>query len=132
MYNRLLHDTICNTVAANVMAVKDHTLQRASLKIEYMCHNQEEAGFDYNEIQDTLEVSNLPSDVSEDILELYFDNPRSGGCEGAVKAVSLIRQGVAKVQFSSAKSELPYNCIHACELLSTFQIFIKSLILCSC
>ena len=56
-------------------------------------------------VQDTLEVSNLPSNVSEDILELYFESPKSGGCDDAVKAVTFVSPGVAQVQFSTAESE---------------------------
>jgi RNA recognition motif-containing protein len=54
---------------------------------------------------DTLEVSNLPSDVTKDVLELYFENPKSGGQDGAVKDVSFVSPGVAHVKFSDPESE---------------------------
>ena len=55
---------------------------------------------------DTLEVSNLPSNVSKDVLELYFESPKSGGHDGAVKNVSFVGPGVAQVKFSDPESEL--------------------------
>ena len=55
---------------------------------------------------DTLEVSNLPSNVTKDVLELYFESPKSGGHDGAVKDVSFVSPGVAQVKFSDPESEL--------------------------
>ena len=34
---------------------------------------------------DTLEITSLPSIVSEEYLELYFNSSKSGGCDDAVK-----------------------------------------------
>ena len=55
---------------------------------------------------DILEVSNLPSDVTEDTLELYFESPKSGGHDRAVQDISFISPGVAHVKFSDTESEL--------------------------
>lgn len=57
-------------------------------------------------VNNTIEVSNLPQDCTEDMLELYFDNPRSGGCVGGVKAVQMVGVGLAQIEFINASSEL--------------------------
>ena len=54
---------------------------------------------------DTLEVTNIPSEADVEYLELYFDSPRSGGCSGAVKNVSMIKPGTAHVQFHDPKGK---------------------------
>lgn len=55
---------------------------------------------------DTLEVSNLPSKVTREILELYFESPKSGGETGAVRDIHFISPGVAHVKFSDPESKL--------------------------
>ena len=89
-----------------MIAKKEHKLQGSQLQLKYVEHIQEEI-MTYSS-DDTLEVSNLPSGTSEDILELYFESPRSGGYDGAVKSVAVIQPGVAHIQFTSTKSEQEY------------------------
>ena len=50
-------------------------------------------------LKDTLEISNLPQGCDEETIELYFENPKSGGCSGGVKSIQIIGDGVARVQF---------------------------------
>ena len=50
-----------------------------------------------------LEVSGLPPKADSDTLEMYFEGPRSGGCEGAVENCIFISPGVAQVKFTSPK-----------------------------
>ena len=57
---------------------------------------------------DTLEVSGLPEGISEDLIELYFENPKSGGCEGAIKSISFLGPTTACVQFTSDESKDVY------------------------
>ena len=90
-------------VAANVIAKQEHKLQGSLLQVNYADHNQEEMTTYL--LDDTLEVSNLPHDVSEDLLALYFESPKSGGCADTVKSVTILRPGVARIQFSSTKGE---------------------------
>ena len=52
---------------------------------------------------DTLEITSLPSTVSEEYLELYFNSPRSGGCDDAVKNIVMIQPGMAHVHFHDPK-----------------------------
>ena len=86
-----------------MIAKQEHKLQGSKLQVKYVDHNQEEM-MTYP-LDDTLEVSNLPGDVSEELLELYFESTKSGGCADAVKSITVIRPGVVRIQFSSAKSE---------------------------
>lgn len=96
-------------VAASVIAKQEHKLQGSQLQVKYVDHNQEEI-MTYV-LEDTLEVNNLPSDISEDLLVLYFESPKSGGCANAVKSVTVVRPGVARIQFLSTKSKpTKWNC----------------------
>lgn len=54
---------------------------------------------------DTLKVSNLPEGTSDGLLELYFESPRSGGCEGGVKSISFHGSTTACIQFTSDESK---------------------------
>lgn len=89
------------TVAAAVIEKKEHKLKGSELQIKYV-DIQEDTVSNSEPVRDTLQVSNLPADMSEDILEMYFESPKSGGCVDAVKEVLLIRPGVAQIQFSTA------------------------------
>ena len=57
---------------------------------------------------DTLEVRNLPHNVSSDALQLYFESPKSGGCADGVKEITFVESGVVCVQLTDARGE----CIH--------------------
>ena len=52
---------------------------------------------------DTIEVTDLPNQADEECIELYFDSPRSGGCDDAVKSITMIQPGIAHVQFHDPK-----------------------------
>lgn len=59
------------------------------------------------ECTDTIVVGNLPPDLTDDLLTLYFENSRSGG--GNVTAVSRISQQLAKVSFQDVQCKLHLN-----------------------
>jgi hypothetical protein len=85
------------------MAKEMHKLKESILQVCYFEDNEDKAESD--QLRDTLEVGNFPADVSNDLVELYFENPRSGGCDGAVKSIKIVGPGVAQVQFSTDTSE---------------------------
>ena len=84
------------------MAKEAHRLKGSVLQVRYL-DDKDKTETDL--LGDTLEVSNFPSDVSKDLVELYFESPKSGGCDGAVKSVTIIGPGVVQVQFSTNASE---------------------------
>ena len=56
---------------------------------------------------DTLEVSNVPPNVTNDYLQLYFESAsKSGGCVDCVKNITMVKPGVFHVQFTDATSKL--------------------------
>ena len=61
----------------------------------------------------TLEVSNIPVDIKEDFLQMYFENPKSGGCADCVKDITIIKPGIAHVQLTDAASK---SSVHICEM----------------
>ena len=87
--------------AAEVMAKRPQTYRGVELMMKYS-----EVLSSPEVSEDILEVSNLPEQISKELLELYFESPKSGGCSDGVKNVTLLRPGVAKVLFSSSDSEL--------------------------
>lgn len=90
-------------VAAGILAKEEHKLKGSIIQVCYFEDNEDKVETD--QLHDTLEISNFPANISEDLVEFYFENPRSGGCEGAVKSVTIIGPGVAQVQFSTDTSE---------------------------
>ena len=85
------------------MAKRPQKFRGVELEIKYAKCGQSLSSVEISD--DTLEVSNLPGNISEEYLQLYFENPKSGGCDDAVKSITFLRPGVAKVQFSSSESE---------------------------
>ena len=91
------------TVAENILKKSTHTLQGSTLEVKVYTPSVEA---ELEELPlDTLKVSNLPSNVTKDILELYFESPKSGGQDGAVQDISFVGPGVAHVKFSDPESE---------------------------
>jgi hypothetical protein len=84
--------------AADVIAKRVHKLQKVELQVRFLQESTCKPA-------DTLKVSDLPEGTSEDILELYFENPKSGGCEGAVKSISFHGPTTACIQFTSDESK---------------------------
>ena len=93
------------------MAVKEHNLQGSVLQVQYLS-DYKKGETTSRFLDDTLEISNLPADISEEYLQLYFENARSGGCADAVKNISL-SAGVARIQFSTAKSEQQFASVYS-------------------
>ena len=54
----------------------------------------------------TITVSGIPESVDEELLKMLFENPKSGGCEGAVEECSIVAQGIAHVRFLNPDSKL--------------------------
>jgi len=50
-------------------------------------------------LPDVLEVTNIPSDVDENYLTLYFRSPKSGSAQDAVKECKMIGHGTARILF---------------------------------
>ena len=85
------------------MAKRPQTFKGVELEMKYSKSDQELSSVEISD--DTLEVSNIPENVSKEYLELYFESPKSGGCVDGVKNVTMLRPGVAKVLFSSSRSK---------------------------
>ena len=94
------------SVAERVCARKDHQLRGVALNIHRYQPPKARSPLPINRSfeEDKLfwvEVGGLPEQVTVDILELYFENMRSGGKVGAVKDVWLdAKSGLARIAFS--------------------------------
>ena len=55
-----------------------------------------------------LEVSNIPANVEGDYLQMYFENPKSGGCADCVKDITIVEPGIAHIQLTDAAGK-PMN-----------------------
>ena len=59
----------------------------------------------------TLEVRNIPENMKEDYLQMYFESAISGGCAKCVKDVTVVKPGTAHVQLTDGASESSINLI---------------------
>ena len=94
----LVHISI--VVAANILEKSTHTFADATLEVRPF-----EPPVEDNTSNNTLEISNLPQECDEDAIQLYFENPKSGGCPGGVKNVQIIGNGVVRIQFIDDRSK---------------------------
>ena len=54
---------------------------------------------------DTLLISNLPENADEFLIEMYFENPKSGGCEEAIEKIHFVEPKIAQVQFKDPQGK---------------------------
>ena len=96
-------------MAKSILSKPSHMLQGSELTVQYYSarDKSEDAVSAVPETGslDTLEVRNLPHNVSTDALQLYFESPKSGGCADGVKDIALVESGVARVQLTDAMGE---------------------------
>ena len=85
-----------------------HTFAGTTLEVRLL-----EPPLEDSTLKDALEISHIPAECDEETIELYFENPKSGGCPGGVKSVQIIGGGVARVQFIDELSK----CI-ICEMVN--------------
>ena len=57
------------------------------------------------EVLNVLEVHNVPSKADHEVLQMYFESPKSGGCDGAVEECS-ISHGTAYIKFHDPEGKL--------------------------
>ena len=57
---------------------------------------------DCTELLNVLEVRDIPSKADDEMLQMYFESPKSGGCNDAVEECS-ISHGTAYIKFRSPK-----------------------------
>ena len=81
-----------------------HKIEGVNLQVKLFC--EESLPSTHSSIKDTLKVSGFPDGVSEEVLVLYFENAKSGGCADAVKEVFFPSPGVAQIQFISDTSKI--------------------------
>jgi hypothetical protein len=100
-------------VAANV-AKNEHEVGGSQVQVKFMKLSDEQDEGD--ECGTVLEVSNIPANVKEDYLRMYFENPKSGGCADCVKDITIIEPGIAHVQLTDAASKPSMNLMCICKL----------------
>ena len=100
-------------MATSILSKEDHILQGSELIVQYYSARDEPEDVVSTELEtgptDTLEVRNLPHSVSTDALQLYFENPKSGGCVDGVKEITIMESGVACIQLTDATGEYNYD-----------------------
>ena len=110
------------TAAASTIVKRAHTLAGVELQVKFLQESVCKA-------TDTLKVVGLPEGIPKDLIELYFESPKSGGCAGAIKTLSLLGPTSACIQFTSDGSKDTYIITSL-----TLGIFarVMSVILCVC
>ena len=56
-----------------------------------------------------LLVSNLQENVDEHLIEMYFENPKSGGYDGAVENVDFVEPKVVRITFTNSEGEYNFS-----------------------
>lgn len=99
-------------VAANV-AKNEHKVGGLQVQVKFMKLSDEQDEGD--ECGTALEVSNIPANVNEDYLQMYFENPKSGGRADCVKDITIIKPGIAHIQLTDAASKPSMNLMCICK-----------------
>ena len=101
------------------MFKKRHKIRRKQVKVEEVLPPQIELEVpeavpqpDLTHIPSSniLLVSNLPDNADEHLIEMYFESPKSGGCDGAVESIDFVEPKV--VQITLINSEGKYMNSH--------------------
>ena len=61
--------------------------------------------------QRTIWVEKLPDDIDQELLEMYFENPKSGG--GEIERISMEKEGSAMIIFKEKEGKLWLDPFHA-------------------
>ena len=56
-----------------------------------------------------LLVSNLPDNADEHLIEMYFESPKSGGCDGAVESIDFVEPKVVRITLTNSQGEYCYT-----------------------
>ena len=94
-------------VAAKVVAKDEHKVGGSQVQVKYAKLSDEQDVQEGGECDATLEVSDIPVNVKEDYLQMYFESPKSGGCADCVKGITMVEPGIAHVQLTDAVGK-PY------------------------
>ena len=106
-------------VAAKVVAKDEHKLGGSQVQVKYAkLSDEQDVTQEAGEYCTALEVSNIPANMEGDYLQIYFENPKSGGCADCVKDITFIEPGIAHVQLTDAAGKPSMNlmCNCNCEL----------------
>ena len=97
-------------VAAKVVTKEEHKVGGSQVQVKYAKLSDEQDGMqEGGECNTTLEVSNIPANMKEDYLQMYFENPKSGGCADCVKDITIVEPGIAHVQLIDAAGKPSMN-----------------------
>ena len=94
----MLPPLVYTITAADVIVKRVHKFQNVEFQVRFLQESTCKPA-------DTLKVSGLPEGTSKYLLELYFESPRSGGCEGGIKSISFHGPTTACIQFTSDESK---------------------------
>ena len=83
-------------VASQVL-FKPCTFKNIPLKLTKVDPSEESE----NDVHNEIEVSNVPQNVSEDLLKTYFESRKSEGCSNAVSECKKINPGIFRVSFKN-------------------------------
>ena len=97
-------------VAAKVVAKDEHKVGGSQVQVKYAkLSDEQDVMQEAGECGSTLEVSNIPANVEGDYLQMYFENPKSGGCADCVKDITIVKPGIAHVQLTDAAGKPSMN-----------------------
>ena len=89
------------------MRVDEHKIKGSQVEIEFKQLSADDEGPPPLETESdeegkgttTIEVANVPSTVTIEALQAFFESPRSGGQEGGVSNIVTVKPGIFHVTF---------------------------------
>ena len=92
------------TVAARVVS-KLRTFKKKPLRLSFVQEAPSESDESDSEEEEPrqIKVSNVPDAVDEELVKVYFEGTKSGGCVNAVAECTQIQKGVFLVTFHDPK-----------------------------
>ena len=96
------------------MQKKQHKIKKRPIHVQISTDKlpQPAAKSPPSDILDTLEVGGLPPNADRELLELYFETPRSGNLDGVIEECSIVSPGTAHIKFQSPEGNIPHD--HEC------------------
>lgn len=85
--------------------MKKHTLSGCQLQVRPFQEDSvpKAASSDAAVSSSSIRVTGFSDQMSEDMLEMYFESKKSGGTDGAITNCVIIKEGIAHLTFNDPK-----------------------------
>ena len=106
---------VINSIAdVGVFLAEKHKLGQCTFTIEPITHPPTQPVLDEETMDDEKRASTIevlyPQDITTQMLELYFQGPKSGGGPGkkVIERIKTVKEGKCRIKFESAEGVLVF------------------------